>query len=362
MQALRGVAAAAVVVHHAILISIHRYPDDAKSAQIIPSQWAIELGSIGVDIFFILSGFLMVWISEPYLKQKKTVTHFFRQRVLRIWPMYAIVTIVTLIPISLVYIQTGVRPFDLQLYRVMGILFWPSFSEYGHLQPIVVVGWTLIYEIVFYACFAIALLIRKGSLLLNLSLIIAFLYITSSFGSSVWSELFGNDLLFEFLIGASIGALACSSNPARHRVITLMAFAMVLGSFAAHLTGSENRVLLFGLPAGAIFLAFLTLENKIFWPQWIKVLGDASYSIYLTHMIVMYLVTVPVALWLSIYMPSSWSIILVSAISFLLSIIVGVSAYFLMEDPVTKFLKGGRSKLAITNIRRSAKMSKKSSV
>jgi peptidoglycan/LPS O-acetylase OafA/YrhL len=78
LQVLRGFAASAVVLHHSLRAVTVNRPIDLRVAAstLVPPDALIKLGAVGVDVFFILSGFLMMYISGPYFERKKPVWHF----------------------------------------------------------------------------------------------------------------------------------------------------------------------------------------------------------------------------------------------------------------------------------------------
>ena len=148
IQVLRAFAAICVVVHHAFLTTTILTVPPVGS--IVPPLWLVRLCAAGVDVFFVISGFLMAYIAGPYLSGERPVRRFLAQRVIRIWPPYLIVTL--FVCAHLLLSRVAAWPFDLQPRRLASLVFVPSFNQDGQLQPIVGPGWTLNYEMLFYVC------------------------------------------------------------------------------------------------------------------------------------------------------------------------------------------------------------------
>jgi peptidoglycan/LPS O-acetylase OafA/YrhL len=333
IQALRAFAATSVVIHHVFLentIGSLRSP-----TQVIPPQSLVEMGAIGVDVFFVISGFLMTYISEPYFSRKRSAGDFLLQRLIRIWPPYALVTIVACI----VAYHRG-WPFDLRPYRLASFLFIPSFDQSGRLQPIVGPGWTLNYEMLFYVCFAITILLGRGQALLKLAGIITLLFVAGSLAPAggVFHTFFGDPILFEFVAGAAIGfALKNGRMQPRHGLVWIAAAAALLALlFALGLRGTETyqRLLAWGLPSAMVFIGFVALEEQVTWPRSVLFLGNASYSIYLTHILVIY----PFAWHILRYsrMFGNEGIIAVSLVTAGAAVVAGCVFYVLVERPLLR--------------------------
>jgi exopolysaccharide production protein ExoZ len=139
IQALRAIAALLVFWGHAILTL------DPKVGAEFPTFY----GPFGVDLFFVISGFVMVYSSEPLFGQAGAPIKFFARRIARIVPPYWAATAI-LVWFVVPYASTK---------AVLGSLFFAP-----HLPseaPLLFVGWTLIFEMFFYAVFAIALLAKR---------------------------------------------------------------------------------------------------------------------------------------------------------------------------------------------------------
>jgi Acyltransferase family len=152
IQALRAVAALLVVLLHAFETWGERVDPTALGV-----NW--ENGAAGVDIFFIISGFVMVISSRRLVDQAGAWLIFIRHRVVRIVPLYWLLTtvkILAVVALGGVVLRTG-----LDFNFVAGsYLFLPVTDSAGHFRPILPVGWTLTYEFLFYLLFAAALAIR----------------------------------------------------------------------------------------------------------------------------------------------------------------------------------------------------------
>src|ERR1700733_8304140 len=100
------------------------------------------LGAVGVDLFFVISGFIMVYVSEPLFGQKSSPTTFFVRRVVRIVPLYWMITVAILIGGH----SLGLRPNTTWLNIVGSFMFIPTTHADGTTEPVLLVGWTLNYE------------------------------------------------------------------------------------------------------------------------------------------------------------------------------------------------------------------------
>src|SRR5665213_2734258 len=152
IQALRAIAALLVVLLHAFETWGERVDPAAPGV-----NW--ENGAAGVDIFFIISGFVMVISSRRLMAQAGGWLIFLRHRVVRIVPLYWLLT--TLKVLAVAVLGGVVLRTSLDFGFVAGsYLFLPVTDSAGHFRPVLPVGWTLTYEFLFYLLFAAALAMR----------------------------------------------------------------------------------------------------------------------------------------------------------------------------------------------------------
>jgi exopolysaccharide production protein ExoZ len=151
IQCLRGVAALLVVFFHAQTAASLRL---AGTSLLHGFQSPAQVGSIGVDIFFVISGFIMVYILKPDSKPLA----FWLQRFTRIAPLY---WAATAFAVFLGYVAPrygfGTPSWD---YTLKSVLFFPTGSDmWAH--PVVQPGWTLVYEFLFYTILSLCLLLGR---------------------------------------------------------------------------------------------------------------------------------------------------------------------------------------------------------
>lgn len=149
IQALRFIAAALVVVAHATqAVSIRLQGGDGQS------YW--ELGTFGVDIFFVISGFIMATTTNRMPGGWVFALEFMRRRLIRIVPMYWIYTSLKLLAVGLVA-GSSTKPFPTIDHIVASYFLVPYPDASGELWPVLPVGWTLTFELTFYIAFALAI-------------------------------------------------------------------------------------------------------------------------------------------------------------------------------------------------------------
>lgn len=161
LQIIRATAAFLVVLDHTFATS---YKDilEPDTYDYVHSLFN-NFGAIGVNVFFTLSGFLMVFT----MNEKKTSSQFIIDRVIRIYPPYLIYSI----PI-IIYAMVS-QGYDHRITNaiqfVQNILLLPGFGSYSYTNANYP-GWTLVYEMFFYFCFAFVLLFTNNKKLLSISL------------------------------------------------------------------------------------------------------------------------------------------------------------------------------------------------
>ena len=199
IQVLRAIAALMVVAYHAF---------DMWAVRITQSSgeyWTN--GAAGVDIFFIISGFVMVVSSRRLLSEPRAWLTFMRHRIVRIVPLYWLLTTLKLV---LVFFFAGLAlrsSLDLD-YVFRSYLFLPVVDDAGHFRPLLPVGWTLTYEFLFYGLFTVALALRSEPLrvLIPAFAIIVALALLRSADWPDWTILF-NTIVVEFLFGVILAKL-----------------------------------------------------------------------------------------------------------------------------------------------------------
>jgi exopolysaccharide production protein ExoZ len=285
IQILRAVAALAITIHH----GMHEADLAArKSGGTFDWQFTLPLEA-GVDLFFVISGFVMVHASRDLFGSPASILPFLRRRLARIVPIYWMTTLAFLV-LTFGGLSPATRPFPSAEELTATFLFIPYVRPDGYLQPLYGLGWTLNYEMFFYLLFALVLPWPREkavpALVLVLMLLVAagHLIPASQTAPHFWTR----SIILEFGLGMIIGQMALSGvQPTRPAAAALALAALALfafGSFAPALL--PDRALLYGLPSALLVMAALALDDaKLRHPlaKGLRNLGDASYALYLLH-------------------------------------------------------------------------------
>ena len=271
------------MLHHTLEESL------AAIAQPKSPDWFTTFGAAGVDIFFVISGFIMFYVSFATDQPAASPASFLLKRIIRIYPFYWFCVALALGLWSIGLFHSLQLDADV-LARSISLL--PS----EHL--IVGVAWTLVYEIYFYLIFAASLkFCRPLVSLFGTSVAILILYALGRFAPDAALRVFlGNAIAVEFCFGLILAYLFRQwpwFTPAA-RLLWIPGFALIVIAPLvvphANTNGlpSPTRVLAWGVPAFLIVLSFLSLNpNRTPLQRLMVLLGDASYAIYLTHPLVM---------------------------------------------------------------------------
>lgn len=278
IQALRAVAALLVVLGHALGAWDERVEGLAPGV-----GWAN--GASGVDIFFIISGFVMVISSRGLRHQPVSWQIFLRRRIIRIVPLYWLLTTVKIVAVLL--LSSVVLRTRLDFNLVAGsYLFLPVVDSGGHLRPVLPVGWTLTYEVIFYLLFAAALAVRVDVLRVTIPALglMAAVALIRTEAWPAWTIIF-NTIVLEFGVGVILAKWFLQGgrlNPAISAGLVVAGFAAIL---LTPMVSDNARPITWGIPAFAIVAGAVSLEHLVgrSIPFWLRTLGDASYSLYLSH-------------------------------------------------------------------------------
>jgi exopolysaccharide production protein ExoZ len=322
IQYLRAIAALAVVLFHAA-------PNEAWFG-------ALKIGAVGVDIFFVISGFI-IWIVTS--QQRVSVEDFVWNRTARIVPLY---WSATLLLAALIFLSPASFPRQLLTWPhlVMSLLFVPHASPVdGSIMPVVAQGWTLLYEVFFYALFAVSLLVPRT---LRMTAVVATLIVLSILGFALhpdnWpAKIYTSNLLLEFALGLLIARL-WERGLAHHVGLGCGAIVAGLCGFAlSKMAGfSQPEVIAAGIPAALLVYGGLSIESVL--PKWrlAEQLGTSSYSIYIWHGFVIALIT-------KLGLPSHLPGILFVIVGLALSALAGLISYAVIEAPSLRWLRTRRS-------------------
>ena len=271
IQYLRALAAMMVVWHHA-LGQIASY----SKFIVLP-----EFGPSGVDLFFVISGFIMIVTTT---EKPLTPLRFFELRIVRVVPLYWLVTLL-MIGCAIVA-PSAFKTLQFSPAAVAKSLFFVpyySLSFPGEIWPVLVPGWTLSYEMFFYAIFALTLALPLGVRLSCLVTILCALVITGRMvqPSNPIALVYTSPLLLEFGLGAIIGYLWIRKELEIGLTISLVAVTMGLWMLfrRGDLWGYSQMV-----GAALTVMGCLNAWIRTFHSRLLLALGDASYSIYLTHL------------------------------------------------------------------------------
>ncbi len=248
----------------------------------------------GVDIFFVISGFIMLVTSK-----RSTPGEFVVRRIIRIVPLYWLLTLA--IVVAFLLRPTLFPRTTLSLASVIqSLLFVPYINPGfgGELVPILYPGWTLNFEMYFYAIFALVLFsplrfrVALNGLVFFVLLALRYLYVTNLDDTHSLTSFYTSPKIFEFWSGMIIGAMYLNGQlriSVPYGAMGIVSGFLILlfnfNSLPLPYRTWGNSTLAYLLPAALIVLCALASESaRIRAPnRFLTLLGDASYSIYLSH-------------------------------------------------------------------------------
>jgi exopolysaccharide production protein ExoZ len=327
VQIFRAIAANFVVLSH-----LRGIEGKYGGGYVVLPDWVGAAGPAGVHFFFVISGFVMVFASQGV-----GWWTFILSRVTRIYPPYWLYT-------SAVVLALWMFPghFSSDFYQppslVRSFALLPDEST-----PLLTVGWSLIFEMYFYIVWAMLLAFAVPiRFALILWAIITSLLLFQGAAASPIMRTVSSFLTFEFIFGATIALIVMKYAERFRYWIPMVGLTGLVAGFLVYLRQPPNdqsliSVFSLAIPFSLILFAGVTFEQKMKAPvaglKWMAVAGDASYSTYLSHIIVLSLLGrayayFPVKGWI---VESTFVLVCLVAAN-----VAGLVSYFVLEKPVLR--------------------------
>ncbi|WP_193336536.1 acyltransferase family protein [Devosia beringensis] len=343
IQYLRGLAAMLVLASHALL-----YP-------LVGEHLGYgRLGWLGVILFFVISGFIMVVVTG---EERFSARDFLRRRFIRVVPLY---WIATLLAAALAF--AAPQLFKTTVYDgtqlLLSLLFIPFYNPAsGGLHPLYKLGWTLNYEMFFYVCFALLGFLRVGPRVLWLTLAFTGL---AGLGlllqpQAAIPQFYTSFMPLAFCAGAWLGLATLRGTLGRlsrqvTAAIAVLGLAALVEGFVwdRHLVEDGGAFVGLLVFAAALVLLAVRLEPRLKRLALFEQIGDASYSIYLSHI---YVVAILSGIAFKLLDPGNLLVDLaIAALTLAGGVAVGWVLYRRVEQPLlarVSRLLGGRRKPAM---------------
>ncbi|MFT4096490.1 MAG: acyltransferase [Rhodoblastus sp.] len=345
IQALRALAAIMVVFHHA---QNDAGRTAAEIGQPFERFFALPWAS-GVDLFFVVSGFVMVFSSEKMFAAPGGAGQFISRRIARIVPLYWLATAVFLVAVLRgAAAGKALAPSLGEIVSSFAFLPWPRGLD-GAPRPVLSLGWTLEYEMFFYLVFACFLWLPRTRAVAGVAAFLGALVLANvafrpqNIALAYWSD----PIVLEFALGMGIAL----THRAGVRLSGLAALGLAVPALAVlacdpmH-SASEGfdaldpngflRLFSWGAPMAALFAAIVLRERR---PQagaamrMAATVGDASYALYLFHPLALIVLR---KLWLAGHLErfGFWPLVIASTLA---SVALALAIYRWIETPLTRF-------------------------
>jgi peptidoglycan/LPS O-acetylase OafA/YrhL len=292
LQALRGVACLMVVLYH---VTEWEQKTGLHPTRLFLYPFAF-FGYGGVDLFFVISGFIITWVHFDKLGRPSELAPYARKRFWRIYPSFWVCLAGT------VGVLKGLLQLGIGMPDIGQALRWLTLMPQEHPINFLVHAWSLNYEVFFYCAFAAFFLLPRHCFVPLL---------TAWLAATVWLHFLARPQLpfavafallpftIEFLLGC-FAAIALRHNVAAGaRACAVLGATWILAgawlNWMEWMRGADeidHRFLLFGVPAALLVYGLTAREMADRWvlPHWLQSLGDASYSIYLWHLTMFFVV------------------------------------------------------------------------
>ncbi|MEO0607910.1 MAG: acyltransferase [Pseudomonadota bacterium] len=296
IQALRAIAAIAVMFAHLYGIEA-RQPD---ATPLLPGL--IRYGMAGVDLFFVISGFIMVWVAGDWQPGRSSSLAFLYARATRIYPTWWLfagaLSVYFWITLGVPWDPAEVTPTQMSgaEHLIKSVFLIPQ-----DILPVLQLGWTLVHEMYFYLGFALILLLPRAWRLPAMgawaSLIIAAIIAGHArFHATTLLGLVFHPMSLEFLMGAAVGwVIKAGWTKYARPVLALGLIGLISSIWTVNMLSIDQslpvqRTLIIGTAAACVVYGLVALELRNGASRWafpaLVRIGDWSYSLYLCHILV----------------------------------------------------------------------------
>ncbi|KKQ67190.1 MAG: hypothetical protein US86_C0001G0117 [Candidatus Daviesbacteria bacterium GW2011_GWA2_38_24] len=337
LQLLRAVAALLVVMYHTYIFS-----DKVLNYKHLNGMFIS--GFSGVDLFFVLSGFIILYVHGQDMGKISKFKPYLIKRFARVFPIYWLINLLV-IPLYFILPQFG-QGYETEFKTIVkSLLLLPQSN-----LPIISVAWTLIHEMRFYIIFSLAILlgIKKfwpvSWLILSITLTFYFLRVAGiKYQTNFITGFLFSYYNLEFLLGC-LGAYLVQKNRLKASKGILMLgvlsflFSNIYYKIYSLRLDDSLRILFFGLPS-ALIVTSLAIQDKIKSsniPKLLLLIGNASYSIYLTHQIIISIAT-RVLIASGIQQLIGLSILMM--LSATVAVSVGIAIHLYLEKPMVFYTR-----------------------
>ena len=344
IQASRAVAAIIVVLYHlGGTIALDKYFGQTVFAT------AFSFGHAGVDFFFVLSGFIITYVHWNDFGTPGKLLSYAKKRAARIYPIYWVVFLLVSVG---AYAYPGLRdsiPSDpLLLIKSLALVPQDKLVVGGTGAPVLIVAWSLQYELLFYVAMALFIASVRLGLIAVLCLAVVSLL---NWKTSVFPASFiANEWLFLFGMGALVGAFSRTDRPiASPKTWAALGVAVFFGAAFFEVFFAEKEVealrWAYGSGSAIAILGLVQMEDrgmtKDWNPPWLLKLGDASYALYLIHFP---LISLLCKLAMKVGLHGLIGATLTFAVVFLLCLLSGLLLHIGVEKPLLNRLSSKRAR------------------
>lgn len=322
LQLLRALAALIVLIGHVLAEAQHYF---AISLPITALPW-----TRGVDLFFVISGFIITLSASRRPDQPGV---FLWRRFLRVAPLYYLFT--TAMVATLLLLPAATKGTVLEPGQIISsYLFLPFERHDGRVAPVLSLGWTLNYEMFFYAVMAFSLCLRRPFVALVLLMLTC--GAAGLFGwNSTAAQFYTNPIVIEFLFGMVLAQLFRRSIVLPSTPLALLAVAAGLALLVTLHQTTLPRFVAAGLPAMIIVAGGTLFCPPLAPPRLLLRLGDASYALYLSHRFTLRALTLLLLPYLSTGPAGLWGFVMLACTSCLA---VSLLVHRWVEQPLLRFL------------------------
>ena len=286
LQHLRVLAASMIVLYHTEL-QIMRLTDGQHTH-------SLGYGAAGTDLFFVIGGFILVYTSYD---RKDTFGAFLYRRIMRIAPLYWLFTflMLTVLLVAPSHLLTTKIEF---WHFILSLVFIPyPHPVLGIDRPFLFAGWVLNHFVFFYLLFGALLFLPIGRRVLAAGAVLCALMALKFLfaGESNLLDFYGATVALDFVLGMIVAWLFLErrASPVMIVAVFLTGASIFAAGVVEGVSDGSERALYWGVADASLLFVCVFREKQWGWPKWrfLSALGDASYSVFVSHLFTLALVT-----------------------------------------------------------------------